>query len=75
MAAAAKSPTTPGPSERTPAPNDFMTGYTLGLIGGVRSWMTKSRRNLRDSRPASDDESEESDSKSNDRGRPVASAS
>ncbi|KAI0400485.1 cytidylyltransferase [Xylaria palmicola] len=76
MAAAARSPTTPGPSERAPAPNDFMTGYTLGLIGGVRSWMTKSRRNLRDSsRPASDDESEESDSKSNDRGRPVASAS
>ncbi|KAI1122893.1 cytidylyltransferase [Nemania abortiva] len=75
MAAAARSPTTPGPSERAPAPNDFMTGYTLGLIGGVRSWMTKSRRNLRDSRPASDDESEESDSKPNDRGRPVASAS
>ncbi|GAP84510.1 putative choline-phosphate cytidylyltransferase [Rosellinia necatrix] len=75
MAAAARSPTTPGPGERAPAPNDFMTGYTLGLIGGVRSWMTKSRRNLRDSRPASDDESEESDSKTIDRGRPVVSAS
>ncbi|KAI0446251.1 cytidylyltransferase [Xylaria telfairii] len=75
MAAAARSPTTPGPGERAPAPNDFMTGYTLGLIGGVRSWMTKSRRNLRDSRPASDDESEESDSKPNDRGRAVASTS
>ncbi|KAI1177648.1 cytidylyltransferase [Nemania sp. FL0916] len=77
MAAAAKSPTTPGPSERVPAPpNDFMTGYTLGLIGGVRSWMTKSRRNLHESRPASDDESEESDSKPHDRGRTaVASAS
>lgn len=41
LAAAAKSPTTPGPSgERTPAPNDFITGYTLGLIGGVRSWVS-----------------------------------
>jgi choline-phosphate cytidylyltransferase len=39
MAAAAKSPTTPGPSERTTAPSEFMTGYTLGLIGGVRSWV------------------------------------
>jgi len=39
MASAAKSPTTPGPSERAPAGNDFMTGYTLGLIGGVRSWV------------------------------------
>ncbi|KAI0974196.1 cytidylyltransferase [Xylaria arbuscula] len=75
MAAAAKSPTTPGPSDRPSAPNDFMTGYTLGLVGGVRSWMTKSRRNLRDSRPASDDDSEEGESGSNERGRPVASAS
>lgn len=37
--------------------------------------MTKSRRNLRDSRPASDDESEESDSRQIDRGRPVVPAS
>ncbi|KAI1140346.1 choline-phosphate cytidylyltransferase [Hypoxylon sp. FL0543] len=73
VAAAAKSPTTPG--ERTPAPNDFMTGYTIGLIGGVRSWMTKNRRNLRDSRPASDDDSESDDKNNSDRGRPVASAS
>ncbi|OTB07072.1 hypothetical protein M426DRAFT_20466 [Hypoxylon sp. CI-4A] len=70
VAAAAKSPTTPG--ER--APNDFITGYSLGLIGGVRSWMTKNRRNLRDSRPPSDDDSE-SDERINDRGRPVASTS
>ncbi|KAK3316692.1 hypothetical protein B0H66DRAFT_604967 [Apodospora peruviana] len=41
--------------------NDFITGYTLGLIGGVRSWMTKSRRGVgqEDSRPPSDDDSEE----------------
>lgn len=84
VASANKSPTTPG--ER-PSANEFVNGYTLGLIGGVRSWMTRSRRNLRDnssnSRPASDDDSEESDSKTNgttsaDRGRlsqPIASTS
>ncbi|KAI1438459.1 cytidylyltransferase [Xylaria sp. CBS 124048] len=66
LASAAKSPTTAGSNERTPAANDFMTGYTIGLIGGVRSWMTKSRHNVRDSRPASDDESEESDTKVSD---------
>ncbi|KAI0015172.1 choline-phosphate cytidylyltransferase [Xylariomycetidae sp. FL0641] len=77
MAASARSPTTPGaPGERAPATNDFITGYTLGLIGGVRSWMTKNRRNLRDSRPPSDDDSDESDGKSQEqRGRPTASAS
>ncbi|KAH9900238.1 cytidylyltransferase [Xylariomycetidae sp. FL2044] len=59
-AASARSPTTPG--ER--APNEFITGYTLGLIGGVRSWMTKSRRSVnQDSRPPSDDDSDMSDSK------------
>jgi choline-phosphate cytidylyltransferase len=40
---------------------EFLSGYALGLVGGVRSWMTKTRRNPRDSRPASDDDSEESD--------------
>lgn len=76
--------------------NDFITGYTLGLIGGVRSWvsfrpldsrppflslllanqpratqMTKSRRDNRDSsRPASDDDWEESsDDKAAEPGR------
>lgn len=34
MAGAAKSPTTPSGQ-----PNEFITGYTLGLIGGVRSWV------------------------------------
>ncbi|EEP80921.1 hypothetical protein UREG_05763 [Uncinocarpus reesii 1704] len=28
---------------------DFATGYSLGLIGGVRSWMMRSRTSLRDS--------------------------
>ncbi|KAM5352212.1 hypothetical protein ACJ41O_004935 [Fusarium nematophilum] len=54
-----RSPTTPGASG---TPKEFITGYALGLVGGVRSWMTKSRRTAQDgSRPASDDESEESD--------------
>lgn len=45
--------------------NDFVAGYALGLIGGVRSWMTKSRQRGRDtrSRQVSDDESEESEDK------------
>ncbi|TDZ54762.1 Choline-phosphate cytidylyltransferase [Colletotrichum trifolii] len=62
-------PTTPG---GTPAPtsNDFITGYALGLVGGVRSWMTKSRREQDSpSRRNSDDDSE-SDGKS-PRGRVV----
>ncbi|KAL1902950.1 choline-phosphate cytidylyltransferase [Sporothrix stenoceras] len=45
--------------------NDFVAGYALGLIGGVRSWMTKSRQRGRDtqSRHVSDDDSEESEDK------------
>ncbi|KAK8069472.1 cytidylyltransferase [Apiospora phragmitis] len=77
MANVARSPTTPG-AERGSS-NEFISGYTLGLIGGVRSWMTKNRRNVRDnsrppSRSPSDDESEESDGKSNNRGRQQAAA-
>ncbi|KAK4154154.1 hypothetical protein C8A00DRAFT_43017 [Chaetomidium leptoderma] len=57
-------PTTAG-ERATNNVNDFVTGYTLGLIGGVRSWMTKSRRAERgeESRPVSDDDSEESEDK------------
>ncbi|KAF1988082.1 Nucleotidylyl transferase [Aulographum hederae CBS 113979] len=42
---------------------DFAAGYSLGLIGGVRSWMARSRRTLNDSndsRPHSPDSGEES---------------
>ncbi|EAQ84658.1 hypothetical protein CHGG_08672 [Chaetomium globosum CBS 148.51] len=55
----------------TSTSNDFVTGYTLGLIGGVRSWMTKSRRGEREgeSRPVSDDDSEESEDKHGSDGR------
>jgi len=48
--------------------NDFVTGYTIGLIGGVRSWMTnKSRRPAREdgSRPVSDDGDEDSEDDNN----------
>jgi len=41
--------------ERAPS-NDFATGYSLGLIGGVRSWMTKSK--VRESQPPSPSGSE-----------------
>ncbi|RMZ90559.1 hypothetical protein DV736_g2215, partial [Chaetothyriales sp. CBS 134916] len=62
-----RSPTTAGPNDiaspsRLSRADDFATGYTLGLIGGVKSWMTRGRRSLRDSNSqaaspdASDDE-------------------
>ncbi|USP76701.1 hypothetical protein yc1106_03975 [Curvularia clavata] len=46
--------------------SEFTAGYNLGLIGGVRSWMARSRRNLNDSRPQSpiDDSSDEQEAKS-----------
>lgn len=46
-----------GPSER--GSTDFAAGYNLGLIGGVRAWMARSRRNLNDSRPQSPSNSSE----------------
>ncbi|KPM37018.1 hypothetical protein AK830_g9544 [Neonectria ditissima] len=56
-----RSPTTPGATNSNS--KEFITGYALGLVGGVRSWMTKSRRTAQDSNhPSDDDESEESDS-------------
>ncbi|CAK7201655.1 choline-phosphate cytidylyltransferase [Sporothrix eucalyptigena] len=57
--------------------NDFVAGYALGLIGGVRSWMTKSRQRGRDtrSRQVSDDESEESEDKNNQSGDASGSGS
>ncbi|KAK4696276.1 choline-phosphate cytidylyltransferase, partial [Lecanoromycetidae sp. Uapishka_2] len=58
-------PESPGGS-RGPS-SDFATGYSLGLIGGVRSWMTRSRVSLRgsQSQPGSgDSEDDSSDAKS-----------
>ncbi|KAG9237525.1 cholinephosphate cytidylyltransferas-like protein [Amylocarpus encephaloides] len=48
--------------------SDFATGYSLGLIGGVRSWMTRSRQSNRGS-PHGSDSSEEDDDRSPRRGR------
>ncbi|KAL8637448.1 MAG: hypothetical protein Q9228_005282 [Teloschistes exilis] len=42
------------------ASHDFATGYSLGLIGGVRSWMMRSRTSLRDSQPGSSESGEDS---------------
>lgn len=39
---------------------DFATGYSLGLIGGVRSWMMRSRTSLRDSQPGSSESGDDS---------------
>ena len=30
---------------------DFATGYALGMVGGVRNWMRRSRRTLNDDAP------------------------
>ncbi|KAL8938310.1 MAG: hypothetical protein Q9211_003261 [Gyalolechia sp. 1 TL-2023] len=46
------------------ASQDFATGYSLGLIGGVRSWMMRSRTSLRDSQPGSPESSDDSSGKS-----------
>ncbi|RCI08225.1 hypothetical protein L249_6328 [Ophiocordyceps polyrhachis-furcata BCC 54312] len=55
---------TRSPISSTPGPGnskDFVTGYALGLVGGVRSWMTKNRRTVVDSQQASEDESDEAE--------------
>lgn len=54
-----RSPNTPGGSNTNS--KEFIAGYAMGLVGGVRSWMTKSRRTAQDSSPPSDDDSDESD--------------
>ncbi|KAF2430683.1 choline-phosphate cytidylyltransferase B [Tothia fuscella] len=41
---------------------DFATGYALGLVGGVRNWMARSKRNLNDSRAESPDSADDSGS-------------
>jgi len=41
--------------------SDFATGYSLGLIGGVRSWMMRGRRINRDSIRGSESSEEEVD--------------
>ncbi|KAL9001148.1 MAG: hypothetical protein Q9169_000331 [Polycauliona sp. 2 TL-2023] len=52
------------------ASHDFATGYSLGLIGGVRSWMMRSRTSLRDSQPGSSESGDDSsDNKSPNPGK------
>jgi choline-phosphate cytidylyltransferase len=40
-AVALRSPVTPNIPSNVSNTNDFITGYTLGLIGGVRSWVSR----------------------------------
>ncbi|KAJ9494277.1 choline-phosphate cytidylyltransferase [Exophiala xenobiotica] len=44
--------------------DDFAAGYSLGLIGGVKSWMMRGQRALRDSQPPSPDGSEDDEARS-----------
>ncbi|KAL1956968.1 hypothetical protein VTO42DRAFT_6457 [Malbranchea cinnamomea] len=55
---------------------DFATGYSLGLIGGVRSWMMRSRTSLRDalSQPASPSGSDEERDQNGDRAQATGNA-
>ncbi|PLB35904.1 choline-phosphate cytidylyltransferase [Aspergillus candidus] len=65
-------PESPGPGGRNEP--DFATGYSLGLFGGVRSWM-RSRRSLVDSRghsPASEEERESDQEHRNGHASPSA---
>lgn len=53
-----------GGQDRDRGSSDFAAGYNLGLIGGVRSWMARSQRNLNDSRPQSPSDEGSSDEQS-----------
>ncbi|KAI6710881.1 hypothetical protein JHW43_006612, partial [Diplocarpon mali] len=60
------------PRNDSPGPgSDFATGYSLGLIGGVRSWASHHhpRQTNRDSLHESDSSEEDSDERSPPRGR------
>lgn len=57
----------PRANDNTRGSSEFAAGYNLGLIGGVRSWMARSRRNLNDSRaqsPSDDFSSDEQEPRS-----------
>jgi len=51
-------------SESPGLQNDFATGYSLGLIGGVRSWMTRTRSRRGDQPSSSDSDDEAAEPKS-----------
>lgn len=44
--------------------DDFAAGYSLGLLGSVRSWMSRTRRSLRDSQHNSPEATDEEDLRS-----------
>lgn len=44
-----RSPTSPSSMVERGNSSDFLTGYTIGLVGGIRSWMKRTRRNVRNS--------------------------
>ncbi|KAF2100386.1 Nucleotidylyl transferase [Rhizodiscina lignyota] len=48
------------PKSQSAGSSDFAAGYSLGLIGGVRSWMSRSRRTLNDNRAPSPDSADDS---------------
>ncbi|OAP61109.1 hypothetical protein AYL99_03310 [Fonsecaea erecta] len=58
------------PEKRSDSPGrlsrseDFAAGYSLGLIGGVKSWMMRGKRALRDSQAASPEGSEDDEARS-----------
>lgn len=57
---------------------DFARGYSLGLVGGIRSWMTRNRRNVINERtgsPQSPGSSEYDDKDDEERGRKRAKTS
>ncbi|KAI9657527.1 MAG: hypothetical protein M1831_004143 [Alyxoria varia] len=45
-------PRSPGGSQVGGRGNDFATGYVLGVLGGVRSWMKGSRKNVLEAHPS-----------------------
>ncbi|KIX98225.1 uncharacterized protein Z520_06305 [Fonsecaea multimorphosa CBS 102226] len=58
------------PEKRSDSPGrlsrseDFAAGYSLGLIGGVKSWMMRGKRSLRDSQAPSPEGSEDDEARS-----------
>ncbi|KAI9805582.1 MAG: hypothetical protein M1825_000833 [Sarcosagium campestre] len=59
------------PRPESPSQNDFAAGYSLGLIGGVRSWMARSRRNVKSAPDSGDADSGDDSSSSGARSPPV----
>lgn len=64
-----RSPLPGGSGSSANSSSDFAAGYSLGLVGGIRSWMTRSRRNvLSGSHPPSEGEMAEEETSSSGSG-------